>query len=302
MRGVILTLIAFLATLSVYAQNAADTLSSPVQSRWDDLKEVLTVNRDVPEATQMLAIIGSNMSDTAKESAILRCKLGLEYLKARNLYTLPDSIAVKYEAVYVPGTPTSEPTIVYQLKEPDTKKSLLVGAKTNLFYDLVAVPALGLEFYLGKNWSLVANWMYSWWKSDPKAWYWRTYGGDIAVRKWFGKASHKKPLSGHHVGPYGQIITYDFLIDDDGILADKWSYAVGLEYGYSVPLGRRLNMDFTLGAGYHWGEFKEYVPLDGHYVWQATKRRHYIGPTKIEISLVWLIGGGDKIPAKGGKR
>ena len=41
------------------------------------------------------------------------------------------------------------------------------------------------------------------------------------------------------------------------------------------------------------GEYKEYLPQDGHYVWQSTKRRHWIGPTKAEISLVWLIGRGN---------
>lgn len=207
---------------------------------------------------------------------------------------IPDEQKSSYEYEKVEETNT---TI-----EVSKKKSLLIGVKNNLLYDLAATPNIGLEFYLGKNWSIAGNWMYAWWHSDPDLLYWRTYGGDLAIRKWFGKASKKKALTGHHVGIYGQMLTYDFLMDEDGILADKWNWAAGLEYGYSVPLARRLNMDFTLGAGYHWGEFKEYIPMDGHYVWQATKKRRFIGPTKIEISLVWLIGGSDKLPAKGGKR
>ena len=201
--------------------------------------------------------------------------------------------------VATPAEPTALYVMASETQPVLKKKSMLVGLKTNLFYDIAAVPNLGLEFYLGKNWSIVGNWMYSWWFNDSAPYYWQTYGGDLAVRKWFGKASRKKPLTGHHVGVYGQMITYDFLKDNKGgIQADQWNWAAGLEYGYSVPLARRLNMDFTIGAGYHWGEFDEYIPLDGHYVWQATKRRRYIGPTKIEISLVWLIGGGDKLPAK----
>ena len=54
-----------------------------------------------------------------------------------------------------------------------------------------------------------------------------------------------------------------------------------------------LNIDFSIGLGYMGGEYKEYLPQDGHYVWQSTKRRHWIGPTKAEISLVWLIGRGN---------
>ena len=202
-------------------------------------------------------------------------------------------------SLFVDGASAQDMRIEQQHEDID--KKMLVGLKTNLLYDAAVVPNLGLEFYLGKRWSLVGNWMHSWWHSDPDYFCWRTYGGDIALRRWFGKASKRKALTGHHVGLYGQMLTYDFLMGQDGILADDWNWAAGLEYGYSAHLSRRLNLDFTVGAGYHWGEYDEYIPLDGHYVWQATKRRRFIGPTKIEISLVWLIGGSDKLPAKGDK-
>ena len=96
-------------------------------------------------------------------------------------------------------------------------------------------------------------------------------------------------------------MTYDFQLGGKGILAgkpggtliDRPSHSVALEYGFSLPIARRLNLDFVIGAGYNWGIFDEYIPIDGHFVWQATKRRQYIGPTKAEISLVWLIGRGN---------
>lgn len=177
-----------------------------------------------------------------------------------------------------------------------------MAVKTNMLYDIALVPNIGLEFYLGHNLSIAGNWMYSWWKSDPKAWYWRTYGGDLALRWWFGGKAQEKPLQGHHIGLYGQIVTYDFETGGMGYLGDKWTYGGGLEYGYSLPVAKRLNIDFTLGVGYLGGEYKEYLPIDGHYVWQATKMRHWFGPTKAEISLSWLIGCGNYNKGKGGKR
>ena len=54
------------------------------------------------------------------------------------------------------------------------------------------------EFYLGKRWSVAANWKYSWWKTDRKHWYWRTYGGDFEIRKWFGKLAKEKPAGTAH--------------------------------------------------------------------------------------------------------
>ena len=143
--------------------------------------------------------------------------------------------------------------------------------------------------------------MYAWWKSDRRHRYWRTYGGDIEGRYWLGRKAKEKPLQGHHIGLYAQLVTYDFEWGGRGYLGDKWSYGGGISYGYSHPIARRLNLDFTLGIGYLGGEYKEYLPIDNCYVWQVTKQRHWFGPTKAEISLVWLIGR-DNTNRKGGKR
>lgn len=211
---------------------------------------------------------------------------------------IPALSSVKAPAIEPPmDEPLSMPQAVQDLRKP-----FYMAVKTNMLYDLALVPNIGLEFYLGKNISVAGNWMYSWWKNDRIAWYWRTYGGDLAVRYWFGPDAEKKPLSGHHLGVYGQIITYDFETGGRGYLGDRWSYAGGIEYGYSLPVARRLNIDFNLGVGYLGGEFKEYLPIDGHYVWQATKKRNYIGPTKLEVSLVWLLGYGNHNEGKGGRR
>ena len=136
------------------------------------------------------------------------------------------------------------------------------------------------------------------------------YGGDIAVRKWLGKRAAGKPLTGHHLGVYGQVFTYDFEWggtgymggEPGGTLWDKGNYAVGVEYGYSLPVARRLNIDFTIGVGYWGGKYYTYSPLDGHDVWESTKNRHWFGPTKAEISLVWLLGRGNSNNRKGGMK
>ena len=71
------------------------------------------------------------------------------------------------------------------------------------------------------------------------------------------------------------------------------NYTAGVEYGYSLPVGRRLNIDFTIGAGYWGGEYQKYYPEERHYVWRETARRHRFVPTKAEVSLVWLVGRGN---------
>ena len=185
---------------------------------------------------------------------------------------------------------------------------LNLALKTNGLYDLAAVPNIGLELAIGRHWSVTANWMYAWWSNDACHWYWRIYGGDIGVRYWFASPQHNTQLTGHHIGLYGQLFTYDFAINGLGQIGGKpqtglWdnaNYAAGLEYGYSLAIAPQLNLDFVIGLGYMGGIYNEYKAIDDCYVWQVTKSRKYLGPTKAEVSLVWRLGKDKPAVKKGG--
>ena len=188
--------------------------------------------------------------------------------------------------------------IVYQCPE---RKPLYMAVKTDMLRDALLTPNIGVEFYLGKMWSIGADWHYAWWRNDSRHRYWRNYGGDLYMRRWWGSKAEDKPLTGHHIGAYCQVFTYDIEWGGRGYMGgkpggnifDRANYAFGLEYGYSLPIARHFNIDFTLGVGYWGGKHLEYVPQDGCYVWEKTKQRHYFGPTRLEISLVWLLGHGN---------
>ena len=173
--------------------------------------------------------------------------------------------------------------------------------KSNLLYDALLVPNLALEASIGSGWTLGAGGMLAWWSKDAKHRYWRIYGGDLEIRKYFGALSKSKPLQGHHLGIYGDFLTYDFEFGAKGYQS-KVTYAAGIRYGYSHPIGKRLNLDFALGIGYLHSNYKTYVPRDGCYVYQETKKRKWLGPTQAEISLVWLLGKGNTNKKKGGKK
>ena len=280
--------------------------------QWNYLRS-LVEQSDLPQKDKILAIIDGNPEK--RKQSLMRLEGGKVWQRLNGQFfnfmrNATVSVCTTIEQIPAVGdgfryTPITLP----ELQKPAMKKAqetepdpFYFSLKTNMLYDVAAIPNIGAEFHLGGKWSLAANWHYAWWKTDRVHWYWRTYGGDLAVRRWFGRQNSEHPLAGHHVGLYGQMITYDFELGNEGILADPWCWAVGLEYGYSLPVGRKLNIDFTLGAGYHWGEYKEYLPIDGHYVWQATKMRKYLGPTKAEVSLVWLIGRNNYNKNKGGRR
>ena len=297
---------------------------------WQTFTTLVEETPDMPERDKVLEILRTtpendtyarqsklrNLSGTAYEWLYQHFYPQMRYAAVRTevAYT-PENISTPSEPVQAPAHEDAAVPVIQEsqtpapaVQEPATEEApvytrpFYMSISTNALYDLALIPNIGVEFYLGKNWSIDANWHHAWWKSDKRYRYWRTYGGDLALRKWFGKKAAQKPLTGHHAGLYGQMLTYDFEWGGRGYLADRWSYAAGIEYGYSLPIARRLNLDFNIGLGYHWGEYKEYLPIDGHYVWQATKNRKYMGPTKAEISLIWLIGNGNYNSKKGGNR
>lgn len=168
--------------------------------------------------------------------------------------------------------------------------------KTNTLYDVALTPNIGLEVGLGKGWSIAGNVMYGWW-TDRSKFYWRAYATDIGVRKYFG-SGHKDKLSGHHLGLYAGMMSWDFELGGRGYICDfreEWGRYFGIDYGYSLPVAKNLNIDFALGLGYAGGRYKEYLPAlnafskEWHYVWQATDKLHYFGPTRLEVSLVWVL-------------
>lgn len=151
--------------------------------------------------------------------------------------------------------------------------------------------------------------MYAWWSYDRSHKYWRIYGADLSVRRWFGKAAENKPLTGHHLGINGGVLTFDYEWGGvgymggkpNGTLLDRCLYTAGIEYGYSLPIAKRFNIDFSITAGYIGGKYIKYFPFDDFYVKDSEYKISYFGPTKAEISLVWLIGHGNVNPKKAKK-
>ena len=167
-----------------------------------------------------------------------------------------------------------------------------VALKTNLLYDAALVPNVGMEIALGKQWTFAADWFYTWFSSNRRHRYWQAYGGYLGVRRYFtppNSSSAERGFTGHHVGLYALGMTYDVEWGGRGYQAARFGFGAGVEYGYSLPISHRLNLDFSLGLGFQDGEYKEYDPEDGHYVWQSTRQRHWWGPTKAEVSLVWVL-------------
>lgn len=294
---------------------------------WQGLRNIVAGDEQVPYQTEVLSIIDETIAAGTESAAV--SDRGLAKLRSlhrgipyRYMYThqfpalRASKLFVEYEAqpiplpepeipvepVIVEDTTSIEiiPNEVIEYAEGTTGhcSPLYMSLKTNMLYDALALPTVGAEFYVGKNWSVGLNWTYGWWSKNSSHRYWRAYGGDINVRRWFGSKAQEKPLTGHHIGAYFGVVTYDFEFGGKGYMGglphkalwNRCNYMGGIEYGYSLPIGRRLNIDFTIGLGYMGGKYLEYEPKGDQYVWQKTMKMHWFGPTKAEVSLVWLIG------------
>lgn len=192
---------------------------------------------------------------------------------------------------------TDDATVTaYDARLTEAGKGYVFGVKTNLLYDAALIPNIGVEFPVGRHFSIGADWMYAWWKSRRRNRHWRIYGGDVNARYWFGNA---RSLTGHHLGVYGTVLLYQVAFGGRGYISGvpgqnmtggKPWLGGGIDYGFSLNVSRRLNIDFSLGIGYATGEQREYRMKDDCYVLQSSTRKHWFGPTKAEISLVWKIG------------
>lgn len=242
--------------------------------------------------------------------ALRSSKLYVKFDRSMVLYPplAADNIApFNFTPRTITATPALEPIVT---DEVITCKPFYMALKTNMLLDVLALPSVSAEFYLGKNFTAGVDWTYGWWKTDRRHRYWRAYGGDIFGRWWFGRKAAEKPLTGHHVGIYAGIFTYDFEWGGTGYMGgrpghslwDRFMVNAGVEYGYSLPIARRLNIDFTLGFGYVRGKVEKYEPINNIYYWESTSNKTWIGPTKAEVSLVWLIGCDNINKRKGGKR
>ena len=300
---------------------------------WKGLLAMVKADSDVPYRDESIALIEKiieqvegGVSNEQQITMLKKLRWGVPYwymyqnlfpaLRESKLYVWydkkqPQPIEKQAQPIAEAKTETEQAVeVAVDVTETKMCRPFYMNIRTNLLYDALAVPNVGAEFYIGKNFSAGGNWAYSWWSNNSKHRFWRIYGGALFLRKWLGKAAHAKPLTGHHVGVYAMALTYDIEWGGKGYLGGKPegnifnnpTIGVGLEYGYSLPIAKRLNLDFSLGLGYLSGKYYEYKPLDGCYVWQSTHKRNWYGPSKAEISLVWLIGCDNYNRKKGGKR
>lgn len=213
-----------------------------------------------------------------------------------------DMVATVPEESAIPATEESE-TVA-----PDEKATAAVpeqeryeplhklALKTNIIYDLALMPSLEVEYMINERWSVNAEGEVAWWKNNGKHKYYQIATLSPEVRYWF---KTKKRWHGHYVGLFGGGSWYDLENGKRGYKGEFWK--AGLSYGYMFPIGRSLSFEAGLGLGFLRTWYEEYLPIDGHYVYQQSSRTNWIGPVKLKFTLVWRLWDENR-SKRGGER
>ncbi len=198
----------------------------------------------------------------------------------------------------------------YSADEYDKKTILAV--KSNLLYDALTLINGSIEVPIGDKFSALVYSQFPWWR-------WGESNNETCIRFlslgtearwWFAprpqpateKREARDRLVGHFAGVYAESGMWDFQFKRNMCRQGEF-WSVGLSYGYSMPISRHLNLEFSLSVGYASIPYRGYTPSEDYEVLWIDKDKigtwSYFGPTKAQVSLVVPIKATYK---KGGRR
>lgn len=166
----------------------------------------------------------------------------------------------------------------------------LFALKTNLLFDAALMPNIELELPIGKRWSLNAEYIFPWWLINDDRYCLQLLMGGLEGRYWFGNREKRQALTGHFAGLYAGGGKYDLQWDTKGYQGEFF-IAAGISYGYAHPIARNLRLEYNIGIGMLRTNYRHYHTRDNHrtLLWQENGEYTWLGPTKLKVSLVWLI-------------
>lgn len=162
----------------------------------------------------------------------------------------------------------------------------LFSMKTNTLYWLTTTPNLGLEVALGRRTTFDLSGTYNPW----------SFGDNKKIKHWLVQPEFRywsgERFNGHFFGLHGLYGKFNAggikMLGLGKYRYEGSFYGAGISFGYQWILGKRLNLEATIGVGYAKFEYDKYeYHAGGKFIKEGTK--NYIGPTKAGISLVYII-------------
>lgn len=281
----------------------------PMGENWDGLYEELESNYHKPNRDKVLRIVRAKVSTETKKWRMQNLDNGYTYnwiirhhmpalrvatwicvyapYEALHLDTVPETMAKMEELPLLDSTAL----LPVDLASTFHRKSTFVALKTNLLYDAVTALNVELEVPIGKRFSVMVEDVFPWWSFGPNGnkYCLQMWTMSVEPRWWFYRKGMNDRLQGHFVAPYVMSGKYD-LQWDTSICYRGYGWSAGLTYGYSMPLCKWLNMEFSMSIGYLNASYQHYQPSpDYEHLYKDPDnagRMTYVGPTKVKVSLV----------------
>ena len=292
----------------------------PTAENWQGLRDLVFYQYPQADKEQVLAILDRrDVNDERRKVLLKRLNGGkpwryilknlmpqLRYatwvsvwqrIKVDRVVELEPSLKVDFPKVDMPHfEPVPIPPPIIE-EEEDTKT--ILALKTNLLYDAVSWLNFSVEVPFGDRFSALYYHQFPWWTwGQAKNEYCMRFLSIGAEGRWWFKPLPREAtetrikrdrLMGHFVGVYGESGKWDFERQRD-ICYQGEHWSAGLSYGYAMPIGKRLNLELSVSAGFASIAYRGYTPSkDYEILWRDPNkigRWHYWGPTKAQVSLV----------------
>ena len=154
--------------------------------------------------------------------------------------------------------------------------------KTNLLYYAALMPNIELQYRVSDLWTISLEGNVAWYHRESKHKYYQIAMISPEARRWLRP---RGPWHGMYVGAFAGGVWYDLENGNNGYKGE--AAMGGFSFGYMWPITRTLSLEAGIGLGYMHTRYREYIPYDGHYLYQRTKTTQYVGPLKLKLSLAW---------------
>lgn len=297
----------------------------PTAENWDGLREEVQIRYHRADSSRVMEILDSPISNEKKKQRLKALDGGRSW---RTIITdiMPHLryATWSYVWIYPEVKPEPEPEPVPEpepqpaptpLPEPITDTRTIAAIKTNLLYDAVTWLNLAVEVPIYKDrFSLVYTHQFPWWRGgENRNEYCNRFlsiGGEL---RWWFRPQPREPydrhvrrdkLMGHYLGLYGMGGKWDFEWKRKFCYQGEF-WSAGVSYGYSRPLGKRLNLELSASLGYANIPYRNYKPSDDYGILLRNRKKtgtwHYVGPTRLEVSLVWPLLHRFTVKREGGR-
>ena len=281
----------------------------PMGENWEGLYEELYANYHLLNRDAVLRIMKARVSTETKKWRLQNLDGGYTYTWIIRNH-MPRLRVATWICVYVQKPDFVAPVIedckpdlgtiridtlplpeLLPMPVAEKRKSTMFALKTNLLYDAVTALNAEVEVPIGKRFSVMVEDVFPWWKAGPNGnkYCLQMWTMSVEPRWWFYRKGMNDRLQGHFVAPYVMSGKYD-LQWDTSICYRGYGWSAGLTYGYSMPLCKWLNMEFSMSIGYLKASYQHYQPSPGYeHLYKDpvnAGRMTYVGPTKVKVSLV----------------